>query len=33
MDYQKQIKEISGYIRSGEKSKDDLKIGVEFSIL
>ncbi|NLL82378.1 MAG: glutamate--cysteine ligase [Tissierellia bacterium] len=30
MDYQKQIKEISGYIRSGEKSKDDLKIGVEF---
>lgn len=29
MDYQRQIEEISSYIRSGEKSKDDLKVGVE----
>lgn len=29
MDYHRQIEEISSYIRSGEKKKDDLKIGVE----
>ena len=30
MDYQRQVEEISSYIRSGEKTKDDLKLGVEF---
>lgn len=30
MDYQRQIEEISSYIKSGEKTKDDLKLGVEF---
>lgn len=29
MDYQRQIEEISSYIRSGEKKKEDIKIGVE----
>ena len=30
MDYQKQIEEISNYIKSGEKKRDDRKLGIEF---
>ena len=30
MDYQRQIEEISKYIRSGEKKKGELKLGLEF---